>query len=136
LKALRAQNIFFSPLQKNIAIVEKDLESEESDGQEMDELYLESCAKCGEISMNIEVIEEHTRKFVGKHSNIETEKVNHQEQLPAVLNANGLKKMLTHRSKFFTAIDEMTFANRKEFGETLTMRFVCRNVLSLCKFFC
>jgi hypothetical protein len=33
-------------LQKNISIVEKDLKSEEWDGQEMDELYLESCAKC------------------------------------------------------------------------------------------
>lgn len=43
--ALCAQNIYLSPLQKNIAIVEKDLKSEESDGQEMDELCLESCAK-------------------------------------------------------------------------------------------
>lgn len=49
LKALCAQNLYLSPLQKNIAIVEKDLESEESDRQEMDELCLESCAKCGEI---------------------------------------------------------------------------------------
>ena len=100
LKALRAQNIFFSPLQKNIAIVEKDLESEESDGQEMDELYLESCAKCGEISMNIEVIEEHTRKCVDKNSIIETEKVDHKQQLSAFFNANGLQKMLTRRFYF------------------------------------
>jgi hypothetical protein len=52
-------------LQKNISIVEKDLESEESDGQEMDELCFESCAKFCEI-MDIEEIEENTRKCVGK----------------------------------------------------------------------
>jgi hypothetical protein len=65
LKSLWAQNIYLLQLQKNIAIVEKDLESEESDGQEMDELCFESCAKFCEI-MDIEEIEEHTRKCVGK----------------------------------------------------------------------
>jgi hypothetical protein len=99
LKSLWAQNIYLLPLQKNIAIVEKDLESEESDGQEMDELCFESCAKFCEI-MDIEEIEEHTRKCVGKNSIIETEKVDHKQQLPAVLNANGLKKILTHRLNF------------------------------------
>jgi hypothetical protein len=65
LKSLWAQNIYLLPLQKNISIVEKDLESEESDGQEMDELCFESCAKFCEI-MDIEEIEENTRKCVGK----------------------------------------------------------------------
>ncbi len=65
LKSLWAQNIYLLQLQKNIAIVEKDLESEESDGQEMDELCFESCAKFCEI-MDIEEIEENTRKCVGK----------------------------------------------------------------------
>lgn len=71
--------------------------------------------------MDIKVIEEHTRKCVGRNSSIETEKVDHQEQLPAVLNANGLKKMLTHRSKFLTATDEMAYANREEFGNFVTV---------------
>ncbi len=65
LKSLWAQNIYLLQLQKNIAIVEKDLESEESDGQEMDEFSFESCAKFCEI-IDIEEIEEHTRKCVGK----------------------------------------------------------------------
>lgn len=65
----------------------------------MDELCFESCAKFGEI-MDIKVIEEHTRKYVGKNSIIETEKFDHKQQLPAVLNANVLKKMLTHRFNF------------------------------------
>jgi hypothetical protein len=99
LKSLWAQNIFLLPLQKNFAIVEKDLESEESDGQEMDELCFESCAKFGEI-MDIEVIEEHTRKCVDKNSIIETEKVDHKQQLSAFFNANGLQKMLTRRFYF------------------------------------
>ena len=95
--------------------MEKDFESEESDGQEMGDLCLESCAKCGEI-MEIEGIEEHTRKCVAKNSSIDTEKVDHQEQLPALLYANGLQK-ITHISKFLTATDGMAYANREEFGK-------------------
>ncbi|EFX81251.1 hypothetical protein DAPPUDRAFT_102677 [Daphnia pulex] len=44
----------------------------------MDELCFESCAKFGEI-MDIEVIEEHTRKCVGKNSIIETEKIQREK---------------------------------------------------------
>lgn len=43
------------------------------------------------------------------------------EQLPAVLNENGLQKMMTHRSKFVTATDEMAYADREQFGNFVTV---------------
>jgi hypothetical protein len=121
LKALCAQNVYLSPLQRNI---EMHLESDEMDEQEMDGACLECCAKCGEF-MAIEVIEGHARKCVGKNSTVDIEKDASQqpdpEQLPAVLNANGIQKMITHRSKFVTATDEMAYADREQCGNFVTV---------------
>ena len=101
LKALCAQNVYLSPLQRNIEI---HLESDEMDEQEMDGACVESCAKCGEV-MAIEVIEGHTKKCVGKDPTVDTEKdASHQpdpEQLPAVLNANGLQKIVDYGFRVF-----------------------------------
>jgi hypothetical protein len=133
LKALCAQNVYLSPLQRNIEI---HLE------REMGGACVESCAKCGEV-MAIEVIEGHTRKCVGKDSTVDIEKDASQqpdpEQLPAVLNANGLQKMITHRSKFVTATDEMAYADREQFGNFVTVLRASYNDdairLSKCPFF-